>query len=135
MTIANTCVLAAALLPVLTIGLAKGSTAGKKRREGGYDNNDPRGWATQLAGWQARASAAQNNGFEALPLFVFAVLAAQMAGLDQARTDQLAMVFVGLRLAYVGAYLANVGAVRTLIWAAAAGVAIAIFAPTLALPF
>jgi uncharacterized MAPEG superfamily protein len=135
MTIANTCVLAAALMPVLTIGLAKGSTAGKKRREGGYDNNNPRGWAGQLQGWPARASAAQDNGFEALPLFVFAVLAAQFAGLDQVRTDHLALAFIGLRVAYVAAYLANIGAVRTLIWAAAMGVAIAIFAPTLAMPF
>lgn len=135
MTIANTCVLIAAFLPVLTMGLAKGSTAGKKRRDGGYDNNDPRGWANQLQGWQARASAAHSNGFEALPLFVFAVLAAQAAGLDQARTDMLAQAFIGLRVLYVAIYLANIGALRSLVWAAAMGVSIAIFAPTLSLPF
>ncbi len=135
MTIANTCVLVAAVLPIVTVGLAKGSTAGKKRREGGYDNNHPRQWEAKLEGWQARATAAQNNGFEALPLFVFAVLAAQLAGLDQARTDMLAMAFIGVRVLYTVTYLANLAALRSLVWAAGLGVTIAIFAPTLKLPF
>ena len=134
MTIANTCVLVAAVLPIVTVGLAKGSTAGKKRRDGGYDNNNPRQWETKLEGWQARAHAAQNNGFEALPLFVFAVLAAQLAGIDQARTDMLAMAFIGVRLLYTVMYLADLAALRSLVWAAGLGVTIAIFAPTLKLP-
>lgn len=135
MTIANTAVLIAAVMPVITMGIAKGSTAGKKRSQGGYDNNHPREWMGKLDGWRARAAAAQNNGFEALPLFVFGVLAAQMAGLDQARTDQLAMIFIGLRIVYTIIYFANVAALRSLVWAVALGVNIAIFAPTLKLPF
>lgn len=135
MTIANTAVLIAAVLPVLTVGAAKASTAGKRRSEGGYDNNHPRDWTNKLDGWRARAAAAQNNGFEALPLFVFGVLAAQMAGLDQARTDQLAMIFIGLRLVYTALYFANIAALRTLAWVAALGVNIAIFWPTVTLPF
>lgn len=135
MTIANTAVLIAAVMPVLTMGIAKASTAGKKRSQGGYDNNDPRGWAAKQEGWRARAAAAQNNGFEALPLFVFAVLAAQFAALDQARTDHLALAFIGLRVVYTAFYFANIGALRTLVWTAALGVNIAIFAPTLTMPF
>lgn len=131
MTIANTCVLVAAVLPVVTMGLAKFSSAGKKPRDGGYDNNKPRQWADKQEGWKARAAAAHSNGFEALPLFVFAVLAAQHAGLDQARTDHLAMAFIAARLVYTAMYLADLGALRTLVWTAAAGIAIAIFAPTL----
>ena len=130
MTIANTCVLIAAALPILTVGLAK-FTSLKKPSQGGYDNNLPRQWEAKQTGWRARASAAQNNGFEALPLFIFAVLAAQHAGLPQAHTDQLAMIFVALRLVYVAIYLANVGALRTLVWVAGYGVTIAIFAPLL----
>jgi uncharacterized MAPEG superfamily protein len=75
------------------------------------------------------------NGFEALPLFVFAVLAAQFAGLDQVRTDQLAMAFIGIRLVYTALYFANVAALRSVVWVAGVGVTIAIFAPTLTLPF
>lgn len=135
MSIANTCVLIAAVLPVLTMGAAKAATAGKRRSEGGYDNNHPRDWVAKQTGWKARAAAAQSNGFEALPLFVFAVLAAQFAGLDQARTDQLAMAFIGIRLVYTAVYFANVAALRSVVWAAGLGVTIAIFAPTLNLPF
>lgn len=135
MSIANTCVLIAAVLPVITMGAAKGATAGKRRSEGGYDNNHPRDWAAKQSGWKARAAAAQNNGFEALPLFAFAVLAAQFAALDQVRTDQLAIAFIGIRLVYTALYFANVAALRSLVWGAGLAVTIAIFAPTLNLPF
>ena len=135
MTIAKWTVLAAFILPVVTVGLAKASTIKLGRRNGGYDNNNPREWASHLQGWQARAAAAQNNGFEALPLFVFAVLAAQAAGLDQGRTDMLAMAFIGIRVVYTALYLANVAALRSVVWAAGVGVTIAMFAPTLKLPF
>ena len=135
MTIANTTVLIAALMPVLTMGLAKASMSGKKRSEGGYDNSNPRGFAAAQEGWRARAVAAQNNSFEALPLFVFAVLAAQMAGLDQARTDQLAMAFIGARMVYTALYLANIAALRTVVWSVGLGLTVAIFSPTLSLLF
>lgn len=135
MSIANTCVLIAAILPVITMGAAKAATAGKRRSDGGYDNNNPRDWAAKQSGWKARAAAAQNNGFEALPLFVFAVLAAQFAGLDQVRTDQLAMAFIAARVVYIGLYFANIAALRTLVWTVGLGCTIAIFAPTLKLPF
>lgn len=135
MTIANTAVVIAAVLPVLTVGMAKASTAGKKRSQGGYDNNNPREWEAKLDGWRARANAAQNNGFEALPLFVFAVLAAQFAQLDQVRTDHLALAFIGIRLVYTALYLANIAALRSLVWFAGLAVTIAIFSPTLSMPF
>jgi uncharacterized MAPEG superfamily protein len=134
MTIANTCVLAAAVLPILTVGLAK-FTSIKSPAKGGYDNNNPRDWEAKQTGWKARAKAAQDNGFEALPLFVFAVLAAQHAGLDQARTDHLAMAFIVIRLVYGAVYLADIGALRSLVWFAGYGVTVAIFAPTISLAF
>ncbi len=132
MTIANTCVLAAAVLPILSVGLAK-FTSIKSPAKGGYDNNNPREWEAKQTGWKARAKAAQENGFEALPLFAFAVLAAQQAGLDQAHTDKMAMIFIAIRLIYVAVYLANIGALRSLVWFAGYGVTVAIFAPTLQL--
>ncbi len=133
MTIANTCVLIAAFLPIATVGMAKASTARKRRSEGGYDNNNPREWTAKLGGWQARAAAAQANGFEALPLFAFAVLAAQFAQLPQGRTDQMAMAFIGARLVYTAMYLANQGSLRSLVWFVGQALAIAILAPTLSL--
>ena len=128
MSIAKWCVLAACVLPVLTVGLAKASTARLSRKEGGYDNKHPREWESKLTGWHQRANAAQANGFEALPLFIAGVLLAQMAQADQGRVDMLALAFVGIRIAYVAAYIANQGTLRTLIWTAGVGVSIALLA-------
>lgn len=126
MTIANWCVLTACMLPVLTVGLAKAATAKMARKAGGYDNNNPREWAKNLTGWQQRANAAQSNGFEALPLFIAAVVLAQQSHADQGRIDTLALIFIALRVLYVAAYLLNIGTVRTLIWTGGVAASIAI---------
>ncbi|MFZ6847559.1 MAPEG family protein [Undibacterium sp. RuRC25W] len=126
MTIANWCVLTACLLPIITVGLAKAGSATSATRAERYDNNNPREWATRLTGWQQRALAAQNNGWEALPLFIAAVVLAQQAHADQGRIDLLAMSFIGIRIAYVIVYLMNIGPLRSLIWAAGIGTSIAI---------
>lgn len=128
MTIANWCVLAACVMPVLTVGLAKMSSAKLPPRAGRYDNNNPREWAKGLTGWQQRANAAQNNGFEAAPLFIAAVLLAQQAHADQVRIDNLALIFIALRVLYVAAYLMNFGAVRTMFWMGGVGISVALFA-------
>ena len=128
MSIAKWCVLAACLLPIATVALAKGHAARLSRKSGSYDNNNPREWESRLSGWQQRANAAQANGFEALPLFIAGVLLAQMAQADQSRIDLLAMAFVGIRIAYVAAYLANLGTLRSLIWSGGVGVSIALLA-------
>ena len=125
MTIAKWCILAACLLPVLTVGMAKASLL-KPRREGGFDNNHPRDWESKLTGWQARAKAAQDNGFEALPLFIAGVIFAQMANADQTRIDQLAMAFIVIRIAYVGAYLKDWASLRSVIWFAGFAVSVAL---------
>ena len=130
MTVANSCVLIASVLPIITMGLAKFTSAGS-RAKGGYDNNNPRSWAAQQSGWKARAAAAQNNGFEILPLFVFAVLAAQGAALPQAHTDHMAVAFIASRLVYTALYLADIAALRSVVWAIGLGLAISIFSPTL----
>jgi uncharacterized MAPEG superfamily protein len=125
MTIAKWCILAACLLPVLTVGMAKASLL-KPRREGGFDNNHPRDWESKLTGWQARAKAAQDNGFEALPLFIAGVIFAQMANADQTRIDQLAMAFIVIRIAYVAAYLTDWASLRSVIWFVGFAVSVAL---------
>jgi uncharacterized MAPEG superfamily protein len=128
MTIANWCVVAACVLPVLTAGLAKASTARLSRKEGGYDNRQPREWASHLSGWQARAMAAQSNGFEALPLFIAAVVLAQQVHADQGRVDTLALAFVVIRVVDVATYLMNLGTLRSLVWSAGLAASLAIMA-------
>jgi uncharacterized MAPEG superfamily protein len=128
MTIANWTILAACMLPVLTMGSAKAASLSLPDRKARYDNNQPREWEGKLTGWQARAYAAQNNGFEALPLFIAAVILAQQVHADQGRIDLLALSFIGIRVAYVAAYLANIGTLRSLIWGAGLAVNVALLA-------
>jgi uncharacterized MAPEG superfamily protein len=128
MSIAKWCVLAACLLPVLSVGLAKVSLGRIPRKQGGFDNHHPREWEAKLSGWQARAHAAQLNGFEALPLFIAGVVFAQMAQADQTRIDQLAVAFVITRIAYVAAYLFDAATLRSVIWAIGLGLSIALLA-------
>ena len=120
----------ACLLPVVTVGAAKASVGMKSPRKGGYDNHNPRQWEAGLTGWQQRANAAQANGFEALPLFIAAVLMAQQAQADQGVIDQWALAFIGIRLAYIASYLMDKAALRSLIWMA--GVAVCIYIMSLA---
>jgi uncharacterized MAPEG superfamily protein len=115
-TIAYWCVLVAALLPAVCAGIAKSGMFGKPRREGGYDNEDPRAWLSRQTDWRARANAAQANSFEALPLFIGAVVIAHQLGADQARLDILALLFVVLRLLYIMMYVLGKANVRSLVW-------------------
>ncbi|MDL5032299.1 MAPEG family protein [Pelomonas sp. APW6] len=127
MTLANTCLIVAALLPIVCAGLAKSKGFGKRRRDGGYDNHNPRGWLSTLQGWQARANAAQANSFEALPLFIAGVLAAQQMQAPQDRIDLLAASFIGIRLVYIAVYLADLATLRSIVWAAGLACSIGLF--------
>ncbi|CAH1387871.1 MAPEG family protein [Candidatus Nitrotoga sp. M5] len=127
MTIAKWCVLIACFLPSVTALLPKISSPRQSLKDGQYDNNNPREWQSKLIGWQKRAIAAHSNGYEALPLFIAAVIFAQMSQSDQSRIDLLAMIFVALRVMYIAAYLMNFGGLRSLIWAAAMAVNVGLF--------
>jgi uncharacterized MAPEG superfamily protein len=127
MTITKWCVLIACFLPAVTALLPKISSLRLSFKDGKYDNNNPREWESQLIGWQKRAIAAHSNSYEALPLFIAAVIFAQMAQGDQSRIDMLALTFVALRMAYIAVYLMNLGSIRSLIWGAAVATNIGLF--------
>jgi uncharacterized MAPEG superfamily protein len=127
MTIAKWCVLIACFLPSVTAMLPKISSLRLSFKDGKYDNNNPREWESTLIGWQKRAIAAHSNGYEALPLFIAAVIFAQMGQGDQGRIDMLALTFVALRVAYIAVYLMNFGSLRSLIWGAAVATNIGLF--------
>jgi uncharacterized MAPEG superfamily protein len=127
MTITKWCVLIACFLPAVTALLPKISSLRLSFKDGKYDNNNPREWESQLIGWQKRAIAAHSNGYEALPLFIAAVIFAQMGQGDQGRIDMLALTFVALRVAYIAVYLMNFGSLRSLIWGAAVATNIGLF--------
>ena len=118
-TVAYWCVLAAALLPLACAWIAKAPGFGKRRKDGGFDNNDPRGWLARQTDWQARANAAQANSFEALPFFIGAVIIAHQLGAPQGRVDILALLFITLRVIYIAMYVAGLPTIRSAIWALA----------------
>lgn len=125
-TIAYWCLLISAILPIGCAGLAKAGMFGKPRREGGYDNENPRAWLAAQKDWRARANAAQANTFEALPFFMAAVIIAHQLGAPQGRLDILAFLFVVLRILYVMMYVAGMANLRSISWAAAFAVNVGI---------
>lgn len=125
-TVAYWCVFMAVLLPLVCAGLAKSGGFGKPRREGGYDNHDPRTWMARQSDWHARANAAQANSFEALPFFVGAVIIAHQLGAGQTLLDILAFVFIMLRIFYIMMYVSDMPKARSAVWSAAFLVNIAI---------
>lgn len=118
-TIAYWCVLFMAILPIVCTGIAKYGMFGKSRRDGGYDNHNPRAWLAKQTDWRARANAAQANTFEALPFFFAAVIIAHQLQARQIVVDILAFMFVVLRMSYVLMYVADMAKTRSVIWFAA----------------
>ncbi|TAM24713.1 MAG: hypothetical protein EPN46_10035 [Candidimonas sp.] len=115
--------LVAALLPIV-------AAATSKARGQGYDNNNPRPWLAQQAGWRARANAAQTNLFESLPFFYAAVLFALHGNADLGYLGKLMLAWVVLRLVYIAVYVGGYGTVRSLVWAVCLALNIAIlFSP------
>jgi uncharacterized MAPEG superfamily protein len=127
MTLAYFCVLLAALLPIVCAGIGKMGQFKVPRKEGGFDNHDPRAWWAKQTGFRARANAAQANTFEALPFFFAAVIIAHMLKAPQAVLDLAAFLWIMLRACYVFAYLGDAAKIRSLIWVAALIVNIGIF--------
>ncbi len=115
-TVAYWCVLVAALLPIACAGLAKSGRFKVPRREGGYDNVNPREWLARQTDWRARANGAQSNSFEALPFFIGAVIIAHQLGAHQAQLDILAFLFIVLRMLYIMMYVAGMGTARSAVW-------------------
>ncbi len=119
MILAFWCVLVAALLPPVCSYVAK---YGRGRTEDGgpaprFDNRHPRAWLAAQTGLRARADAAQQNGFEVLPLFIAAVVVAVLQHVPVATIDLLAATFIVARVAYIACYLLDRPALRSLTYA------------------
>jgi uncharacterized MAPEG superfamily protein len=119
MNIAYWCVLAAGVLPLLTVAMAKA--------RGGCDNSDPRSWLERQSGFRKRADFAHRNHFEAFPFFAAAVIIAQQMHAPQARIDVLAVGFIAARVAFTLLYLADLATLRSVAWAAGYACVIGLF--------
>ena len=115
------CVLVAALLPYLWVGVAKASAPR-------YDNRDPRGWiARQDDPKLRRGYNAHLNALEAFAPFAAAVVLAQLAGVGAASIAALALAFVALRIVHGLAYVADIAWLRSLAWFGALGCVATLF--------
>jgi uncharacterized MAPEG superfamily protein len=117
------CILAAAILPILSVFPAKLNKS--------FDNARPRDPEYWRDGFRARAQGAQANGFEAFPLFAVAVFVGLNQGGDPHWIDRLAVLFVLLRIIYIGCYWADRATPRSLAWAASFLTSLAIFTSSL----
>lgn len=115
-TVAYWILLFAAFLPIVCAGIAKWGMFKTPRKNGGYDNHDPRQWLAKQQGWRARANAAQNNTFEALPFFFAAVIIAHQLGAGQTKLDLLCLSWLMLRIFYIIMYVGDMATARSAIW-------------------
>ena len=120
MTLAVWCILAAALLPYVTVAFAK--------MRPGYNNRSPREWEARLEGRHKRAVHAHENHFEAFAPFAAGVIVAHLAHAPQGAVDGLAVAFIAARIAYTAAYLADRHALRSTLWMAGFACMVALFA-------
>jgi uncharacterized MAPEG superfamily protein len=110
MTVAEGCIFGTLLVYLLTIvpikfiGFRSFDNA-KPRDPGFYD--DP---------IRARALGAHQNGIEAFPFFAIAVLLAEFRSAPQNRINELAVLFLIVRIAYVFTYLGDRPRLRSILW-------------------
>jgi uncharacterized MAPEG superfamily protein len=121
MTIAEWCVFGTLLLYLLTIASVKWISW---RR---FDNSKPRDEAFYADPIRARALGAHQNGIEAFPFFAAAVLLAEFRQAPQHLIDELAILFLIVRIAYVFTYLGDRPTLRSILWSLGFAINIAIF--------
>ena len=110
MTVADYCIFACVAIYLLTIVPFK--WIGFRQ----YDNSRPRDPAFYEDAIRARALGAHQNGIEAFPFFAVAVLLAEFRGAPQNLINELAVLFVIVRIAYVLTYIGNRPRLRSILW-------------------
>ena len=121
MTIAEWCVFGAVMLYLLTIAPFK--VIGVPR----FDNSKPRDPAFFDDPLRARALGAHINGIESFPFFATAVLLAEFRLGPQRLIDELAVLFLIVRIAYVFTYLGDRPTLRSILWNTGFAINLAIF--------
>src|SRR6201996_1075491 len=121
MTIAELGVFACLMLSLLSIASVKWL----KFRV--FDNSKPRDPAFYEDPVAARALGAHQNGIEAFPFFAAAVLLAEFRACPQNLINELAVLFVIVRVAYVFTYIGNRPTLRSILWNIGFAINIAIF--------
>src|ERR1700716_234081 len=121
MTIAEWCIFASVMLCLLTIAPIK--WFGSRQ----FDNANPRDPAFYDDPVRARALGAHLNGIEAFPFFAVAVLLAEFRAAPQNLINELAVLFLIVRIAYVFTYLGDRPMLRSILWAIGFAINVVIF--------
>ena len=121
MTVAEWCVFGTLVLYLVTIVPIK--WIGYRR----YDNAKPRDPAFYDDPLRARALGAHQNGIEAFPFFAVAVLLAEFRAVPQNLVNELAVLFLIVRIAYVFTYLGNRSTLRSILWSIGFAINVGIF--------
>jgi uncharacterized MAPEG superfamily protein len=121
MTVAEWCIFASLMLTLLSIASVKWL---RFRR---FDNSKPRDPAFYESPFAARALGAHQNGIEAFPFFAVAILLAEFRACPQNLINELAVLFVIVRIAYVFTYIGNRPTLRSILWSIGFAINIAIF--------
>ena len=121
MTIAEWCVFGAVMLYLLTIAPFK--AVGFRR----FDNSRPRDPAFFEDPLRSRALGAHINGIETFPFFAAAVLLAEFRAAPQNLINELAALFLIVRIAYVLTYFGDRPTLRSILWNIGFAINVAIF--------
>ncbi|BBC03108.1 MULTISPECIES: MAPEG family protein [Bradyrhizobium] len=121
MTIAEWCVFGTLMLSLLTIVSVKWTGFRS------FDNARPRDPDFYDDPIRSRALGAHQNGIEAFPFFAFAVLLAEFRVGPLRLIDELAVLFLIVRIAYVFTYIGNRPTLRSILWSIGFAINIAIF--------
>ena len=121
MTAAEWCIFGTLMLYLLTITPIK--WIGFRR----FDNSKPRDPAFYEDALGARALGAHQNGIEAFPFFAVAVLLAEFRAGPQRLINELAILFLIVRMAYVLTYLGDRPTLRSILWSIGFAINLAIF--------
>jgi uncharacterized MAPEG superfamily protein len=120
MTIAEWCVFATVMLYLLTIAPFK--WLGFR-----FDNGNPRNPKFYDNPLRARALGAHQNGIETFPFFAAAVLLAEFRNAPQNLINELALLFLIVRIAYVLTYLGDRPTLRSILWSIGFAINVGIF--------
>jgi uncharacterized MAPEG superfamily protein len=121
MTVAEWCVFGTLMLYLLTIAAVK--WIGFRR----FDNSRPRDPAFYADSIASRALGAHQNGIEAFPFFAVAVLLAEFRVGPQNLINELAVLFLIVRIAYVLTYLGDRPTLRSILWSVGFAINLTIF--------
>ncbi|KAH8896763.1 hypothetical protein GQ53DRAFT_743349 [Thozetella sp. PMI_491] len=113
----------------------------KRANKGRFDNANAKGHAfaeelknnvpADVLATYERCQSAHRNGFENMPLFAAAVLAAEVMGVRKQTTEAIAWTYVGLRLVYDMCYMSITSKkwslVRTVVWLCSIGLCLSLY--------